>query len=185
MDAKKDLPKELQDAMKGNSIHVNYLQEEDKYSKAKFSQVYRGYDFLENLFVVRIYIQKKYEINQYTLELLLALMGLKVFSRPMFAKIPKSFSVHQWKSFYKKGYINLVMDHESSEQRLYCLNTKGRNIVIALYEYLSGEKKIPESSKYNPMANKATQVPYDVKKLELIKRLNQMEVPEHKKFLYR
>jgi hypothetical protein len=76
------------------------------------------------------------------------------------------------------------MDHEAYDKRIYCLNTIGRNIVVTFYEYLSGEKKIPEDSKFNPLANKSNLVKFDKKRMEMIKKLNKLEVSEHNKHLF-
>lgn len=184
MDAKKDLDQRVQKALKGNNISINYLHKETKYSAQKFHQVYKGYDLLGDLYTVRTYIQKRYNIDLGTLEVLLKLMKMKVFSREMFSEIPRNFSLSKWNAFKDLGYFNTVMDDQSIDKRLFCLNTKGRNIVISFYEYLSGEKKIPENSRYNPMANKNTQLPFDKRKMEVIKKLNQMEVPKHTRFLF-
>lgn len=184
MSAKKQLPKTVQKMIKGNNYKPTFLSEEEKYSKAKFIHVYKGYDFLENLYTIRTFIQKKYDLDFKTLELLLKLMGLRVFNREMFAEVPKYFEYRNWNSFLDMGFTNMVMDHADTDQRLYCLNTKARNIVIRFYEYLSGEKKIPEESKFNPLANKNTSVAFDKKKLEMIKKLNQLDPKEHTKYLF-
>ena len=184
MNAKNELDKTIQESLKGSKISINYLHKEDKYSKVRYHQVYKGYDFLGDINTVRVYIQKKNKIDWFTLELMLKLMALKVFSFDSFKEIPKNFYLNRWNNFLKLGYVNLVMDHNSYQKKIYCLNTIGRNIVISFYEYLSGEKKIPEESRLNPMANKATQLKYDKKKMEMIKKLNKAEVPDHNKYLY-
>lgn len=184
MNAKKDLPKETQDALKGKSINIIYTDEKDKYSKKRFVYVSRGYDFLGRLYVVRTYIQKRYNLDRHALELLLMLMELKVFNRKMFADLPRPFKFARFNTFIEEGYVNLVMDDEKTENRIYTLSTKYRNIVMKFYHYLSGEEKIPEDSVHNPLANKNTQIPFDRKKLEMIKRLNKLEVPKHKRFLF-
>ena len=112
MDAKKDLRPSVKKDLKGKKTNVLYINKVDKYSKERFVYVSRGYDFLENISVVRAYI------------------------------------------------------------------------VIEFYEYLSGEKKIPEDKYKNPMAHPDKQIPFDRKKMELIKKLNKLEVPEHKRFLF-
>jgi hypothetical protein len=184
MDAKKYLRPSIKKDLKGKKINVLYVNTNDKYSKERFVYVSRGYDFLENISVVRAYIQKKHDISWFTLEILIKLMGMKIFSRIMFSEIPKNFSASRWNSFKEKGYVNTIMDHELTEKRLYSLNTKGRNIVIEFYEYLSGEKKIPEDKHKNPMAHPDKQIPFDRKKMDLIKKLNKLEVPEHKRYLF-
>lgn len=184
MSVRKDLPEEVQEILKGKSVNLAYVSNKERYTKRKFLQIHKGYDFLAQTFVVRTYIQKRYNLNRHTLELLLILMGWKLFTRKMFSEAPRSFRFSRFNSFLEDGYINLVMDDDDVEKRIYTLSTKYRNIVIKYYHYMSGEEKIPEDSVHNPMANKNKQVAYDKKKLEMIKRLNKLEVPEHKRFMW-
>ena len=181
------LSKESQAALKGNSIKLVHPSgnegAKEKYSKTQFLEVYKGYDMLENLFTVRIFVQKRYNIDHYLFEILLKLMGLKVFSRLQYSKLPKPFNYKRLQNMMDTGLINQIMDHTDSEKRLYTLNTKGRNIVINFYKYLSGEIPIPEDSKFNTMAKKDS-CPYDKKKMALIKLMNKTIVPDHIKTLY-
>lgn len=179
--ARNYLSKEAKEGVKG--ITVIFQEDQEKYSKKQFLQIYKGYDFLENLLTVRTYIQKHYDIDFPTLELLLKLMGMKVFTRAEYGAVPKDFGFNRFNTFLELGYINLVSDHYDVEKRLFSLNTKAKNIVVNFYAHLSGEKKIPEDGRNNPMFNKKKQVAYDKKKVELIKRLNQLPVPKHFKKL--
>ena len=165
-------------------VHINLHEDKEKYSKMQYIQIYKGYDMLENIFVVRTYIQKYYNIDFPTLELLLKLMGMKVFSRIDFSELPRSFSHARFKALQESGFINLLSNHRDEAQRLYTLNTKGKNIVMNFYKYLSGEEKIPEFYRQNPMANKRKQVAFDKKKMNLIEKLKDLEVPEHRKTLF-
>lgn len=183
MNGKKILKKEVNEILKGKNIGV-LCEENDKYSKRRFIHIANGYDFLGRWFVVRTYVQKRYDISSQLLELLLALMELKLFTRKMFASLPKHFTYSRWSTFVENGYVSLVMDDPDTEKRIYTLSTKYRNIVKKTYHYLSGEEKIPEDSVHNPMANKKKQVPFDKKKLALIKKLNELETPEHKRYLF-
>lgn len=176
------LSKASKDALVGSRVY--HQEEKEKYSKKQFVQIYKGYDFLENLYVVRTYIKKHYDVDSRMLEILLKLMGMKVFTRAEYSALPKQFTFNKFSSIKDSGYINLLADHKDVEQRLFCLNTKGKNIVINFYQYLSGEKKIPEDGELNPMANKNKQVPFDKKKMALIKKMNRTPIPEHKKKLF-
>lgn len=170
-----------------NIIPILPVNEEghlEKYSKTKFLQVYKGYDMLENLFTVRTFIQKQYKIDSYQFEILLKLMGMRVFSRQQYRDIPKPYNYGKFNNIERTGTINLLQDHYDVEKRLYCLNSKGRNIIINFYKYLSGEKRIPEDGVKNVMAKKSTQLAYDKKKMALIKRMNELPVPDHKKYLF-
>ena len=170
-------------SLKGRNIHVQVNDEKEKYSKQQFVEIYKGYDFLEDIYVVRAYIQKRYKIDFRELQILLKLMGMRVFSREDYSSLPKQFTFNKFKSIIESGYINLLSDHYDVEKRLYTLNTKGRNIVIKFYKYLSGEEKIPETSD-NPMANRKTQIAFDKKKMDLIRKMNQAPIKEHNKTLF-
>ena len=99
MNAKNELDETIQKSLKGSKISINYLHKEDKYSKVRYYQVYKGYDFLGNINTVRVYVQKKNKIDWFTLELLLKLMALKVFSYDSFKEIPKNFHLNRWNNF--------------------------------------------------------------------------------------
>lgn len=180
---KKYLSKEVIKKAKGTRIVLK--DEHVKYSKKQYAEVYKGYDFLGNLFVVRTYIQKYYEIEFDTLELFLKLMEMRIFTRKEYGDLPKRFTFSRFNTILDKGYIVVLSDHIDVEKRLFTLSVKARNIVINFYAYLSGEKKIPEDSRNNPMANKNKMVNFDKKKLDLIKKINQVPVPEHIEKLFK
>lgn len=165
-------------------IVVAFQEDQEKYSKKQFIQVYKGYDFLENILTVRTYIQKRYNIDWPTLELLLKLMGMRAFTRLEYSEVPRDLGFNRFNTFLELGYVSLLSDHTDVERRLFILSTKGKNIVTNFYMYLSGEKKIPVDGQKNPMANSNKQVAYDKKKLEMIKKMNSLPIPEHTKKLF-
>jgi len=183
MGVKDDYP-EIKQLMKGKKINLIYDDDTDKYSKVRFQKVYRGYDMLEDLYTVRTYINKRYKLDRHILEILLKLSGMKLFTRAMYSDISKSFTWSRWDSILDSGYINLVMNHYDVEQRIFTLSTTGRNIVAKFYKYLVGEEKIPLESNKNPMVNKNTKIAFDKKKVDVIKKLQDKEVPEHKRYLF-
>ena len=185
MGAKQSLSRKTQKKLKGQGVLVDYINDAEKYSKQKFAHIYKGYDAFENFGVVRAYIQAKYDINIDILEILLNLMGKKIFGYKEFHHIPRRFDYQRWGKFLEYGYVNLVMDHEKTENRLYTLNTKGRNIIVNFYAYLSGEKKIPEDSKHNPLANSKTQSAFDKKRMQAIKRMNKLEPKAHTQYFFK
>ncbi|CAL2094834.1 hypothetical protein [Tenacibaculum sp. 190524A02b] len=185
MNTKDELSEESRELLKGKNIQVKFGNDKDKYSKKRYAYVYKSYDLAENMYVVRTYIQKRYNLDRHILEILLKLQGMKIFTRAMYSDLPKSFTYSRWSSILESGYISLIMDDEDTDKRIYTLSTRGRNIVVKFYEYLSGEKKIPENSALNPMANKNKAIPFDKKKMDLIKKMNKLETPEHSKFLYK
>jgi hypothetical protein len=178
------LSKEVNAIRKSSKVKIGIKEDSDKYSKAKYLEIYQGFDMLEDLYTVRTFTIKKFDIDPNLLEILLKLMGMRIFTRLEYSKIPRNFTYGRFQSILESGYVNILMDNTDVEKRLFCLNTKGRNIVITFYEHLSGQVPIPEDSKHNPMANKNKNTPYDKKKLDLIKRMNKLEVPEHKKRLF-
>lgn len=182
-----DRPRDyLSDSVKKKAVgtDVRFLDNKKKYSSKQYVGIYKGYDMLENLFTVRSYIQKHYDISWSTLELYLKLMGMRIFTREEYSQVPRDFQFQKFKSLRDSGCIIVVSDHNKVEERLYTLSTKSKNIVTNFYAYLSGEKKIPEDSVNNPMFNKNKQVPFDKKKAELIKKMNQLPIPAHKKKLF-
>ncbi len=171
-------------AKKENMIIRNddFQHNSDVYTKAKFLQVFRGYDMCEDWFVVRTYIQKRYDIDHFLFEILLKLMGLGIFTSQDYQIQSKNFTYNRLYSLIDLGYVVMVMDSHSADDRIYKLSIKGRNIVINFYEYLVGEKKIPVDSKFNPMVK--SDKTYDKKKMNLIEIMNSLPTAEHKRFLW-
>ena len=179
--ARSFLSKEAVKEAKGVDIHFH--NEEPKYTRQAFAQIYKGYDFLENLFTVRTYIQKHYNIDFPHLELLLKLMGMRVFTRIEYSEIPRDYGFNRFNTFLREGHIVVLSTHNKVEMRLFTLSTKSKNIVTNFYAYLSGEKKIPEDYVNNPMFNSNKRVAYDKKKAELIKKMNKLPMSPHNKKL--
>ncbi|MGV6830294.1 MAG: hypothetical protein ACWA5P_01870 [bacterium] len=142
----------------------NYIKEQEirikptkskKYFKKKNAATFlNGYDLLENQYIVRSNIQKRHGIPLAFLELLLKLAGMKVFtSTDFYNEVPSKIRT-------KKSLIYLVQEGwccavrnptkpRHTNQLVYCLDTKGKNIVRSYYEMLSGEKPIPETWSVN------------------------------------
>ena len=130
MAKKKGSGRKIKGAIKGTNARVGYRKDKEKYSKKVFIQVYKGYDFLENLLVVRSFIHRKHGVDIGMLELLLKLMAMKAFTRAQYRLLPKQFTYTRLKYLMDAGYVNMVSDHTNTEKRIFALNTKGRNIVI-------------------------------------------------------
>lgn len=165
-------------------LRIQFYEDKEKYSKRQYAYIYKGYDFLENLLSVRTYIQKRYEIDFPTLELLLKLMGMKIFTRKDFAATPREFSHQRFRTVLDSGLIVVLADHDDVERRLFTLSVKSKNIVVKFYQYLSGEKKIPEDYANNPLNNKNRRVTFDKKKMDVIKLMNQLPPKPHNKTLF-
>ncbi|WNH10061.1 hypothetical protein RHP51_05010 [Thalassobellus suaedae] len=142
---------------------ITFQEDKIKYSKIQFAQIYKGYDLLENLFTVRTYIQKHYDIDWKTLEFFIKLMGMRLFTRKDYSEIPRDFEFKKFRTFLDRGYIVVVSDDVDVEKRLFTLSAKCKNIVTNFYAYLSGEKKIPEDSVNNPLFNSKKMLPFDKK----------------------
>jgi hypothetical protein len=154
-----------------------------KYSKTTFALIYQGYDMLENLMVVRQYIQRRYDIDMALLEILLFLSPKQYFTQGDFAQMAKRFNYSRIGNLVGTGHVRLMTIGSGARMNLYCLSATGKGIVSEFYECLVGETKIPEYKELNPMAKpKATA--FDKKRMEMIKRINQIAVPDHKKPLF-
>lgn len=154
-----------------------------KYSRTDYLVVYQGYDFLENLMVVRTYIQKKYNIRLILLEILLYLYPKNIFTFEDYRTMPRDFRYNKIQNILDTGHAKIISIGENKTKNLYALSASGKNIVCNFYEHLSGEKKIPESYKTNPMAMKKA-CSFDKMKMETIKKLNQKGVKDHMKPLF-
>ena len=176
------------DALKEADIKLVYdynaEAKKNKYSKQFNLKFFEGYDFMENLIVVRPYIQKKYKIDLGLLELLLYLHGKKFFTQKDYAETPKQFKYRSIKNLLNTGYVGIVQNGENLAKHIYKLNAIGAAIVKEFYELLSGEKRFSEDYT-NPLARKKTRTAFDKKKMDLILKINQAPAPEKKKPLYR
>jgi len=175
-------------AMKEQNIGVKYAanknSKKDKYSKALHLEFFCGYDLLENLIVARPYIQKRYEIDRQLLELLLYLGPKQFFTQEDYGKMPKQFKYGSIKNLLATGFVNIVQNGDCLSSHLFRVNRKGSEIIRHFYEILSGEKKIPEVPYRNPLARTTTRTAYDKKRMDLIKKINELPAPDSKKPLY-
>lgn len=153
-----------------------------KYAKPpKFLSLNEGYDILENLLVVRKYVSKKYGIDWKLLEILLFLYPKNYFTWDDYYEMPKDFRYMRLSKLEQLGVARILSRERTLKGSLYTLTTKSRNIVTVFYEYLSGEKKIPEMN--NPL-NLAEGTAIDKIRFNLIKKINAAPVSENKKRLF-
>ncbi|MFH6944620.1 hypothetical protein [Flavobacterium sp. FlaQc-50] len=182
------LSKDTVDTMKEQNIKVKHAyngkSRNPKYCKVLHVEFFTGYDLLEILIVARPYIQKRYNIDQGLLELLLYLSPKQFFTQKDYAEMPKQFKYCSIKNLMDTGFIGILQKGENLSKHIYHVNRQGSELVRHFYEILSGEKKIPEDYN-NPLARKKTRTPFDKKKMDLIAALNQLPAPEKKKALYR
>lgn len=172
-----------------NSIPVHVYnkrsEKKEKYTKKKYLSLYKGYDFLQYLGVVRFYIQGKNKISNNMLEMLLYLYPINYFTQQDFMDIPKQFEVTRLKVLVDKELAKVAfVDEKDKSKKIYALSTKARNIVTDFYELLSGEKEFNMQYAANPfIGTKATAI--DKKRNNLLKKFIDSPVPNHKKDLYR
>jgi len=155
-----------------------------KYSKEKHLLVFKGYDLLENLIVVRQYIQKKNNIDLGLLEILLYLSSRQYFTQSDFTEMPKQLKYGSIKNLIATGFVGIIQEGGNLGKHVYKVNRKGHEIVKNFYELLSGEKKICETQYENPLTRKRTRTPFDKKRMDLITKINQLPAPESKKGFY-
>lgn len=182
------LPEGAAEIVKNKKIHVvkNTASKSGKvkYTKQRTLGFYQGYDFLENSIVIRQYVQNRYKININTLEMLLFLFPKNFFSHSDYKVMPKQFQYRKIDSMIELGLISIVVPGKNRGYHIYSLSRQAKEIVKIYYEYLSGEKKIPEDPKINPWVRK-TVIPIDKKKMDLIKILSKQEPSDTKKAMFK
>ena len=121
-----------------------------KYNRQVF-QIQDNYNFLEYIFIVRIYIQKKYNINWRVLEFLLFLYAKQIFTYQDFNKYPAAFDVKRIRTMIQLGYVKIFKERKGKTRQVYSLTTLAKRIVSSFYEHLSGERSIPATRSNNPI----------------------------------
>lgn len=151
--------------------------------KIRYAVCNQGYDLLENMFVVRHYISDKYNVTLRVLELLLKLYPMNYFTYEDYYELPKNFQLVRADYLKEKKLIEEYKHGTTRVNSVFCLTRKGKNCVEDFYKYLSGEKKIPETTDKNKMGKKnATQI--DKLRFNFIKKMNQEGPSESKKKLF-
>jgi len=167
----------------GKSKKVKYKRPTKAAPKPKALPFFRGYDLLENMMVVRQYIQKKNNIDIGLLEILLYLAPKQYFTQADYKEMPKQFTYCYMSNLVKTGYIVPVQAGTSNGKKIFTVNRKGQEIVRNFYELLSGEKLISEVL-YQPLTKKKGQTTIDKKRMDLITKINRLPVSESKKALF-
>lgn len=153
-----------------------------KYNQPQLLTYHEGYTFLENIMLVRVFLQKKHNLSFSVIEMLLYLYPKNYFTLDDYNEIPKQFTFFKIKKTIELGMIREVTQARKKADRLYCLSVKGRHVVEDFYMYLSGEKPIP-TDRMQTMAKKDASL-VDKKRQSLIKKLNAAGPPENKKRFY-
>jgi len=170
---------------KGGKQKAKYTKKKG-YKKSRLPKerlliITEGYDLLENLLVVRPYIQKRYSLGLRLFELLLYLKSKKIFTYYDYYYMPKSFTYLRIQKLIEMGHVVQLNEARSKVDMLFKLSVKSSNIVEEFYQLLSGEKKFPLSWKDNPMVRKAAPES-DRLKVNLMKSLNAMPQESKKGF---
>lgn len=112
------------------------------------------YNLLENVYVVRKFVQKKFNINLRELELLLYLFPKGFFSLEDYKNYPLTYSHRQINTIIKMGWVRIFTEGRYKSEHTYTLTKSAKHMVIVYYKYLSGELQIPTNSENNPMVRK-------------------------------
>lgn len=180
---KRHISKNTVKVLREAEINIFYHNRNEKYSRKKYITYKDGYDFLENMILVRPYIQKRYKISVMVLEMLLYLRPKLFFTQMDFRQMPKKFQFGRVKNLLSTGFVDTLKKGDNLSTDLFAISRKGIEIVDHFYECLSGEVKIPENH-LNPMTKTRTATGLDKKRMLLIKKLNSLPAPESKKYLY-
>jgi hypothetical protein len=181
----KAIPKRAKAEIKRRNIELKTKNRDKgdrvKYEKKHYAEIVLGYDMLENLMLVRTYIQKKYEIRFKLLELLLFLAPKQFFTQADYKEIAKNYTYGRIDNIVDSGFVKIMTLGESKGRHLYTLSPIGKTMIAEFYKCLFGEKKIPtERLRDNPLASKSANI-YIQKKFALIKQMNQLPVSETKR----
>ena len=137
----------------------NYHLQIDKtppvYQQEKYLRVYQGYDLLENLQIVRDYIETEHQICHKTLNTLLYVMPKNYFQRGEINEVIKFYPYIPVIRLVEQGLAKVAFkkkepaDNPELRRRIvvksiYTLTAKGRNVVKEFYDCLSGVKPLQE-----------------------------------------
>lgn len=112
----------------------------------KDAMVNLDYNLLENQYVVRRFVQKRWGITLRELEIILYLYPKAFFSHQDYKDFPTSFTHRQIRSMIKLGHIQVFVDGENTAKKIYSLTKSAQAKVQNYYKYLSGEMQIPLDS---------------------------------------
>ena len=142
-------------------------------------KVIRGFDIMENWYVIREYIKKTYKISDIDIDVLLYFFPKHAFTKSEY----QSVSFSNQRRFYlhvKKRFIKVKAPHENKAKTIYGFSDKGSKLVRSIYYMLSGEWKVEvnRALKVHDRGEKGDAL------LNLIERLNSSTPPDTKKAFY-
>ena len=142
-------------------------------------KVIRGFDIMENWYIIKQYIKKTYKISDIDIDVLLYFFPKHAFTKSEYQAV----SFCNQARFYlhiKKKFIVAKAPHENPAKTIYGFTDRGSKLVRSIYYMLSGEWKIE--------VNRALKIYSKEEKgdklLNLIERLNEKDAPETKKAFY-
>jgi len=112
------------------------------------------YNLLENQYVVRRFVEKKFKLSLRDLEILLYLYPKGYFSLKDYKMFPLSYTHRQITSVISKGFVKIFHEGENKAKHVYTLSKSAKHMVVSYYKYLSGELQVPISSENNPLVRK-------------------------------
>lgn len=150
---------------------------EHKYYK-KDAVVNMDYNLLENMYVVRKFVQKKFDIDLRELEILLYLFPKGFFSHRDYKNFPLSYTHRQISSVIKRDFVRIFTEGANKSKHTYTLTKSAKHIVIVYYKYLSGELSIPINSENNPLVRKdaSTHQQKIIKMFKLMRKENKRDL---------
>ncbi|TSE11298.1 hypothetical protein [Aquimarina algiphila] len=163
---------DTQEALKKRGIYLGRNPHKRKYNHSVF-HLNDHYNFLEYLLVVRIHLQKKYNISWRRLEFLLYLFPKQFFTYYDFVEFPAPYNMRRIKEMTQDGFVEKFENRKKKGQgmTIYCLTRRGKQIVTDFYQYLSGEKKLPLGKLYSPLMAEKPNIQRTLKMQKMIKKL--------------
>ena len=137
----------------------------------KMTKTNLGFNILENLMLVRYYIQKRHDISFRDLEFLLFLYPKLFWDIRDYRDYPKTYSHRNINTMIKKGYVEVFTETDRKRKTVYQLTKKAKHIVVQFYKYLSGEKNVPENTSLNSMF-KADATSTNRKRADWVRKIN-------------
>lgn len=181
----KHLSQDAQDMLKRDRVKLKKSPDPDKYSRAKAKEVnlYEGYDMLEHFLIARQYICKRYKIKIGLLEVLLHFAAPKnqFFSQKDWVLVPKQLAYSRLQPMLDKGFVSIQSEGANLAEHLFTLSNQGFAIVRGFYQYLSGERIMPE--RYTPQS-KPDACAFDKKAFNFIQKVNSEPKNDKLKPLY-
>lgn len=129
--------------------------------------------YLKYFRVVRMYIQKKYELTLSELELVLFLYDENVFNKETFYSYACTlgFSTMKWLDKFEEREIIKVWREGTKDSKMYVLTQKYKMACTKMYKHLEGEA-VPQNAQINPIFKSNVSFS-DKMYAKLIKKMNE------------